>query len=183
MPDCNLPNLSLIIRPATFDDVDSLVELATSTFREAYRDLDDPVDIAEYVARAFTPAIFKSILEDDASTLLVALVGQRFIGYTHVKHSVPPPCVTGPSPVELSRLYLREEVLGKGHGAALMRTVMGEARRANCKTIWLGVYDRNEHAREFYKRWGFVDVGTKDFIFGGKAYADPVMSAPVRVDV
>jgi hypothetical protein len=26
---------------------------------------------------------------------------------------------------------------------------------------------------------GFVEVGTKDFLFGGRLYADPVMSAPI----
>lgn len=81
--------------------------------------------------------------------------------------------------MELARLYLRQSVIGKGYGKALMQAVHAVARRARCQTVWLGVYDRNAHARNFYMRWGFVDVGTKDFLFGGKLYADPIMAAPV----
>ncbi len=45
----------LSIRPATLHDVPHLVELATNTFRDTYRLLDDPDDIEAYVAEAFTP--------------------------------------------------------------------------------------------------------------------------------
>lgn len=170
----------LTIRPATFHDVPHLVELATNTFRDTYRLLDDPQDIEDYVAKAFTPESFAAIVQDPSSVLLVALCGEgQYVGYAHIAHTPPPPCVTGPAPVELSRIYLSESVIGKGYGAALMQAVHAVARRAGCQTVWLGVYDRNERARNFYTRWGFVDVGTKDFLFGGKWYADPIMAAAV----
>ena len=170
----------LSIRPATLQDVPHLVELATNTFRDTYRLLDDPDDIEAYVAEAFTPERFTAILQDTACVLLVALAAeQSYVGYALVAHTLPPPCVTGPAPIELSRLYLSQSVIGKGYGAALMQAVHAVARRAGCQTVWLGVYDRNEHARNFYKRWGFADVGTKDFLFGGKLYADPIMAAAV----
>ncbi len=175
-----MPTAALTIRPATPDDLSHLVELATTTFRETYRLLDDPADIEAYVAEAFTTQTFAAVLQDPLSVLLVALCGEgRYVGYTHIAHSKPPPCVTGPAPVELARVYLRQSVIGKGYGAALMQAVHAEARRAGCKTVWLGVYDRNEHARKFYTRWGFVDVGTKDFLFVGQIYADPIMAAAV----
>ncbi len=175
-----MPTAALTIRTATPNDITHLVELASNTFRETYRLLDDPADIEAYVAEAFTPQTFAAILQDPSSVLLVALCGEgQCVGYTHIAHTTAPPCVTGPAPVELARLYLRQSVIGKGYGAALMRAVHAAAQRAGCKTVWLGVYDRNEHARQFYMRWGFVDVGTKDFLFAGQIYADPIMAAPV----
>ncbi len=171
---------ALTIREAAFRDVEALVELATNTFRDTYRLLDDPADIEAYVVEAFTPEAFTAVLQDRSSLLLVALSEHgEYLGYAHVVHSTPPPCVTGPAPVELARLYLRQGVVGKGYGSALMEAVHAVARRSRCKTIWLGVYDRNETARNFYKRKGFVDMGTKGFLFGGQVYDSPVMSAPV----
>lgn len=172
----------LIIRNATHEDIGSLVELAASAFRDTYLLLDDPVDIEEYVTAKFTPAIFASILQDDLSTLLVAVDSEQYVGYAHIILSAPPPCVTGPSPIELARLYLRQSVIGKGYGAALMRAVHRVAVQRRCLTIWLGVYGRNERARDFYRRWDFVDVGTKAFVFGGCSYDDPVMAASVQND-
>lgn len=171
----------ITIRQATLHDVEPLVELARSAFRDAYRRLDDPAELDAYVAEAFTTETFTAVVNDPASVLLVALAPEdgQYIGYAHVAHSEAPPCVTGPTPVELARLYLRQGVIGKGYGAALMHAVHSVAREAGCQTIWLGVYDRNAVARNFYKRWGFVDVGTKDFMFGGVAYADPVMAGAV----
>ncbi|MES2584837.1 MAG: GNAT family N-acetyltransferase [Pseudomonadota bacterium] len=174
----------LTIRPAIPDDVHHLVELATTTFRDTYRLLDDPQDIEAYVAEAFTTESFAAIVQDPSSVLLVALCGVgQYVGYALVAHTTPPPCVTGPAPVELSRLYLIQSAIGKGYGAVLMQAVHAVARSAGCQTVWLGVYDRNEHARKFYTRWGFVDVGTKDFLFGGKLYADPIMAAAVPAAV
>jgi GNAT superfamily N-acetyltransferase len=184
-PQNSLPNdhdmpTALTIRPATLLDVTQLVELATSTFRDTYRLLDDPDDIEAYVTETFTPESFAAIVQDPSSVLLVALDGEgQYVGYAHIAHTTPPPCVTGPAPVELARLYLSQNIIGKGYGAALMQAVHAVARRAGCLTVWLGVYVRNERARNFYARWGFVDVGTKDFLFGGQMYADPIMAAPV----
>lgn len=169
----------LVIRRATRDDVDALVPFAQQAFRDAYRLLDDPADIEAYVTGHFTTEAFFSILEDASSTLFVATLGNQLAGYAHLARSVAPPCVTGPRPIELARIYLRHDAIGRGHGAALMRHVFSEARRQACGTVWLGVYDRNVRAREFYRRWGFRDVGTKGFLFGGRIYADPVMAAEV----
>ena len=170
-----------ILRPARPDDVDTLVELASTTFRDAYSPTDDPDDISDYVTRTFTPTFFASILADKYSTLLALVAADHLIGYVQTRMSDPPDCVTGPSPIELARVYLRQETIGKGYGAVLMFAVHAEARRRGCKTIWLGVYARNQRARDFYRRWGFVDVGTKEFLFGGRSYADPVMAAPVQL--
>jgi len=171
---------NITIREAALSDALPLVELAADTYREAYRHLDDATEIADYVAQAFTPQGFADQLQDPQSVLLVAQAGDgAYLGYAHVAHSTPPPCVTGPAPVELARLYLRQSIVGKGYGSALLEAVHAVARRAQRQTMWLGVYHRNEPARNFYKRWGFEDVGTKGFAFGGRVYNDPVMSAPV----
>ena len=169
-----------IIRLATSADVSALVELARVTFRDAYHLLDDPADIADYVAKHFTPHAFTSILNDPVSALFVVMRGPRYVGYAHVRRSPVPPGVTGPSPIELVRLYLQQTEIGTGLGARLMKTVLDEARRVQCKTIWLSVYDKNVRAVAFYKRFGFTNVGTKEFYFGGRIYHDPVMAVTLE---
>jgi len=168
------------IRPATPADVDSLVELASATFRETYAEFLDAGEIEEYISEHFTAAAFDAVLRDAPSSLLVATDSARLIGYAQLRVSAPPPCVLGETPIELHRLYLRREAIGKGHGAALMACAHAEGRRRGCRTIWLVIYDRNIHAREFYRRMGFIEVGTKGFLFGGRIYADPVMSASIN---
>jgi ribosomal protein S18 acetylase RimI-like enzyme len=174
------PHTDTLIRPATPADVDSLVELASTTFRETYAEFLDAGEIEDYIVGHFTAAAFEAMLHDASSSLLVTSDSARLIGYAQMCVSEPPPCVRGESPIELCRLYLRREAIGKGHGASLMARAHAEGRRRGCRTIWLVIYDRNLRAREFYRKAGFAEVGTKDFLFGGRLYADPVMSAPVN---
>ena len=168
------------IRSATLADVDSLVELASTTFRETYAEFLDAGEIEEYIIEHFTAAAFDAMLHDASSTVLVETDSARLIGYAQLCVSGPPPCVRGEAPIELCRLYVRREAIGKGRGAALMACAHAEGRCRGCKTIWLVIYDRNVRAREFYRKMGFVEVGTKDFLFGGRLYADPVMSTPIH---
>lgn len=168
-----------IIRPAIATDVDDLIELAATTFHDTYCSTDAAGEIADYIAAHFTPQKFTAILEDPSMTLLVAESGKRLVGYLHTKVSEPPPCVAGPAPIELSRLYLRKDTIGTGLGADFMSALYAEARRRARETLWLVVYSGNEKAREFYRRFGLADVGCKDFQFGAKVYSDPVMAGPV----
>ena len=169
----------LTVRAATAGDIYALVELGATTFRETYQLTEDPADMDDYVAREFTPEIFAAILADAQSALLVATDGERLVGYAHLIESPPPPCVTRPAPIELKRLYLRQDVIGRRYGAQLMRAALEAARQRECRTMWLVVYIRNERAINFYRRWDFIDVGIKDFYFGGRAYPDPVMARAV----
>ncbi len=171
---------NLVIRRAVPEDASALAALAASTFRDTYRAIDDPKAIEDYVAENFRLDTMASLIVDAASTVLVAVNAGRLVGYAHLRAAEAPPCVRGPEPIELARLYLRQDAIGKGNGARLMRAVHAEAARLGRETIWLGVYDRNVGAVEFYKRFGFTDVGGKEFPFGGRIYIDPIMAAPVR---
>lgn len=165
----------LAIRPATPADIPALATLAAEAFRAAYVAYDDPTEIEDYVASAFTSEKFRRILAQNDATLLVATAGDALKGYVQLAPTTPPPCV-GPVPVELVRLYLDPRTIGRGYGAALMRAALHAAARGGWRTIWLGLHYRNQRARDFYRRCGFADVGTREFVFGGRTYDDPVMA-------
>lgn len=176
-------SIPLIIRSALPDDGILLAAFGAAAFRDTYRELDDPDEIEQYVAESFTPEVVRSQIADPASIVLLAYSDAELVGYAHIRRSAIPPCVSGPSPVELVRLYLAKASIGKGYGSQLMHAVFAQARELNCQTIWLGVYDRNVRAVAFYEHFGFVQVGTKEFVLGGRVYIDPVMVAVVPGDV
>ena len=177
-----MTNTRIIIRKAAHDDIADLVEMAADAFRDTYGEIVAPQDMEDYVTTALTSEYFAPHVDDPSSSLLLAMAGERLVGYALLTRSVPPACVNKSSPVELARIYLRNEAIGKGYGASLMRAVQSEARRLRADAIWLGVYDRNTRAREFYRKWGFVDVGLQEFVLGENTYADPIMCAPLLSD-
>ena len=172
--------MPLTIRQATPEDAALLASFATQAFTDTYRGLDDPQEIADYVAEHFTPEVVAGVIEDPACSTLLAWVGEQLAGYAVVRAEPAPGCVAGPAPLQLWRLYLGEGFIGQGLGARLMAAVHAEARRRGAQTLWLGVYDRNVRAVAFYQRFGFVQVGGKEFLFGGRTYFDPIYAAPVR---
>jgi ribosomal protein S18 acetylase RimI-like enzyme len=101
------------------------------------------------------------------------------IGYAQVRHSSPPECVSGPSPVELWRFYVDLPYQGRGVAQRLMRAVHLAAQALGGQTIWLSVWEHNPRAIAFYKKCGFADVGSKDFWLGSDRQTDRVMAAQV----
>ncbi|MCA1636546.1 MAG: GNAT family N-acetyltransferase [Acidobacteria bacterium] len=168
------------IRRASVGDVETLAALGARTFRDAYLKQSVPEDVEDYVASNFNPAQIAAQISDPDSVFLLAEVGGQPVGYAKLRSGPAPGCVRGRKPLELSRLYLDQRVIGRGHGRALMRACLDEAVRLGRETIWLGVWEQNLRARRFYEKWGFRQAGTHEFIFGGRSYEDPVLERPIR---
>jgi diamine N-acetyltransferase len=168
-------NPDLTIRRANHEDAGLLAELGARTFSETFAADNSPEDMAAYLAASFNPARQTAELNAPASTFFVAEVGGVAAGYAQLHAGEPAEGVEGPKPVELVRLYVAREWLGRGVGEALMRACVDEARRAGHETIWLGVWERNGRAQAFYRKWDFRAVGEHVFQLGSDPQRDIVM--------
>jgi len=57
----------------------------------------------------------------------------------------------------------------------MMRKCIDIALEKNYHTIWLGVWEHNQRAIDFYKRWGFKKFDEHDFILGNDVQKDWLM--------
>lgn len=168
-------NLDLTIRRANLEDAGLLAELGARTFSETFAAANSPEDMAAYLAASFHTARQTAELNDPASTFFIAEVGGRAAGYAQLQAGEPAEGVEGTKPVELVRLYVSREWLGRGVGEALMRACVDGARRAGHGTIWLGVWERNGRAQAFYRKWDFRAVGEHVFHLGSDPQRDILM--------
>jgi GNAT superfamily N-acetyltransferase len=168
------------IRRAADRDAPLLAELGARTFYEAYLADNAPEDMDAYVRENFTPEQQARELADPAVTYLVAFVSGRAVAYAKLRVSEVPPCVTGPRPVEVARLYVAKEEHGKGVAHVLFQACFDEARRAGHETLWLQVWDRNPRARAFYRKWGLEDVGEMAFLLGSELQSDRVLVKAIQ---
>ena len=145
---------NLPIRRATIDDASLLADLGARTFYETFAVDNTPEDMAAYLAASFSPALQAKEITNPNTTLLIAEIDGIAAGYAKLELSAPPSCITGPNPVELSRLYVSREFIGSGVGAALMESCISEAKRAGSTTMWLGVWEKNERAPSFLQKMG-----------------------------
>jgi diamine N-acetyltransferase len=172
--------MPLVLRHASIDDAPTLAAFAAKAFSATYRGYGDPQGIADYVVEHLSASAVTALVLDSATTIILGEAGSQLVGYAILKAEEPPSCVAGPKPIELTRLYLGEEFLGRGFGKKLLLEVHAQAKRLGAQTLWLGVHDRNVRAVRFYERLGFTRVGARGFVLGGSVYVDPIYSVLVR---
>lgn len=172
-------NPDLTIRRATPEDAGLLAELGALTFSETFAADNSPEDMAAYLAASFNLVQQTAELNEPTSTFFIAEVGGLAAGYAQLHAGEPAEGVEGPKPVELVRLYVSREWLGRGVGEALMRACVDGARRAGHETIWLGVWERNGRAQAFYRKWNFRAVGEHVFHLGSDPQRDILMERAV----
>ena len=168
-----------VIRPAGVPDAPWLAELAERTFRETYAPHNTPADMERYVAEHFGPERQAAELADRRLITLVAEVAGQPAGYAQLGRTAPPACVTGTAPIEVVRFYVDQPWHGQGVAASLMEAATGTAADVGGRTLWLGVWERNGRAIAFYRKAGFMEVGTQTFVLGSDHQRDLVLVRPV----
>lgn len=167
--------MSVTIRTGTPADAEALAELAARTFRDTFASDNRPEDLACYLAQAYGPGQQGRELADPDITTLLAGTEHALAAYAQLRRGHGPDCVSGESPLELWRFYVAREWHGRGLAHALMRHVEAEAERRGARTLWLGVWERNERALRFYESWGFHRSGMQPFLLGTDLQTDLVM--------
>lgn len=171
--------MSITIRRGVVTDAADLAELAARTFRETFAADNRPEDMALHLETAYGRSQQHAELIDPGITTLLVEAGGHLTAYAQLRTSVTPECVNGESPVELWRFYVSREWHGRGVAQALMDSVETEARRLGGRTLWLGVWERNHRALAFYRKAGFVKVGSHVFMVGTDAQTDCIMIRPL----
>lgn len=171
-----------MIRRATLADVEMLTTLGARTFSDAFAKDNTPEDMRKYLATAFTVEEIGLQVADPAMLFLLAEFDATPAGYAQLHAGEAPDFVSRDKPIELARLYVEQQFIGTGVGAALMQACLDEARQAGYQTIFLGVWEHNRRAQAFYHRWGFERVGKQPFLLGDDEQTDWVMQRALRTE-
>lgn len=125
--------------------------------------------------RAFAREKLQRELADPDLHTVLAFARGELAGYSQLFAGPPPPCVTGPDPLELKRLYVDRRWHGSGVARTLMTHAIELAEARGAKTLHLAVWQHNHRAIAFYARYGFEQVGVARFQLGSDLQLDPVM--------
>lgn len=163
------------IRHGTTADAKRLSELGAKTFYETFAKDNTPENMNAYLKRSFSPEIQFNELSQPNVIFLIAEFGGNMTGYAQLILNSQDEAIKAARPLEIRRIYALAEYLGKGVGKDLIQATIREARRRGCDCVWLGVWEKNQRAIDFYKKWGFREVGTHIFSVGDDPQNDFVM--------
>ncbi len=168
------------IRRATARDAGPLAELAERTFRDAFAESNNPVDMEIHCRARFGKDIQAREIADPGWATLLAEAGDELAGFAQVRLNAPKDCVAARRPAELYRIYVARSWHGRGIAQQLMNEVMAVAEADGSDRIWLGVWEENRRALAFYRTYGFEVVGAHEFMFGTERQQDLVMATDVQ---
>ena len=140
----------------------------------------DPAQFAAFVDETFrADGPMAGDLTDPAIRWRVAFHGDEPVGYaklTPLRAPAPQPL---PGALELQHLYVLAEWQGRGVAARLTAWALATAAAAGAPELYLTVNERNERAKRFYRRYGFVHVGQCTFVIGDHVDDDQVWCLPL----
>jgi len=166
---------AITTRVATPGDAALLAELGASTFAETFAEANDPADFAAYMTAAFGEAIQRTELEEPGVTVIFAERAGAATGYVLLREGRAPHVVGDFDALEIVRPYVRASAIGTGVGAVLMQRAIHEAASRGKEALWLGVWEKNTRAIDFYRRHEFFEAGTQPFLLGTDLQNDYVM--------
>lgn len=168
-------NLNMNIRYGTIDDAKMLAEFGTKAFYDSFAKDNTEENIRLYLKRTYSPEIQLSELINPDVVFLIAELEGETVGYVKINLNSRDGSVQGSRTIEIERIYAAKEHIGKGVGKSLMQATFQEAKQRGCDSIWLGVWEKNPRAIDFYRKWGFKEVGTHVFMLGDDTQRDFVM--------
>ena len=174
--------MSLFIRTATKEDAILIADISRQTFYETFAPDNTQHDMDKFLNEQFTRG--KLILEVGASenTFLLAYDGDEVAGYVKLRQSRPPRSLGNENALEIARIYSMTHMIGKGVGRLLMQASIDTAQQMGKAVVWLGVWEKNKRAIDFYTRWGFEKFDETYFLLGDDMQKDWLMKKAVSQD-
>lgn len=159
------------IRLAAPADAPVLSALGAKTFTETFGHLYRPEDLAAFLDKSHSAAVYEKLLADPFSALWLAEGDDgAALGYGVAGPCTLPVPDMPPRAGELARLYLLKGAQGSGLGTRLLDLAL-EWLDAQFEHVYLSVYSENFGAQRLYTRHGFVKVCDYFYMVGD--HADP----------
>jgi ribosomal protein S18 acetylase RimI-like enzyme len=164
------------IRPPIAGDAASLATLAEHTFRDTFVATNSAADMAEHCAAHYNEALQQRDIDDPKRAIHLCEQGGELVGFIQLRQASSPVCVAALQPLEIQQLYVARAWHGKGVAHDLMAVALDTATSRAADHIWLGVWEDNPRAINFYQKYGFAVVGEQTFMLETDKQRDLVMS-------
>jgi diamine N-acetyltransferase len=164
--------MSINIIRCNHEDLDLLQVISIETFNDTFKEQNSPENMKAYLDKAFNTKQLQSELSNDSSAFYFIYSDDKLAGYLKININEAQSEKMTDESLEVERIYIRKDFQKEGLGKHLMNEAIKIASLRNKKIIWLGVWEKNLKAIEFYKKNGFVQTGVHSFHMGDEEQKD-----------
>ena len=166
--------MQITIREATGEDAALIADLSRQTFYDTFAPDNNKADMDKFMNEQFTREALVEEVGSPGNYFLLAYNGNEVAGYARLRERSDRMFNHRPS-LEIARIYAATHMIGKGVGRQLMEASIAYARKLQKEIIWLGVWERNQRAIDFYRKFGFEKFSENDFVLGNDIQKDWLM--------
>jgi diamine N-acetyltransferase len=163
------------IKRVTLNDIEQLQKVGRQTFSETFSAVNTEENMRKYLEEGFSWEKLTAELYDKSSEFYFATIDGHVIGYLKVNFGSSQTELKDDKALEIERIYVLKEFHGKKVGQVLYEKAMEVAKEKNVDYVWLGVWEENQRAINFYKKNGFVAFDKHIFKLGDDEQTDIMM--------
>ncbi len=174
------------IEKCHLSQVELLQNLAIKTYQETFSDSNSEALLQQYYKESLNQEKLSKQLQNTNSEfyfLYVALTtseGQsesnntdaKLAGFLKLNVDDAQTDIHDPNALEVEKIYILKDFLSQGLGKELISFAIERANKKDKKYLWLGVWEHNFPALNFYYKMGFEQFGEHDFNMGGDIQTD-----------
>ena len=163
--------LNVRILPLREEDIPDLVRLARDIWYAHYPSIITIEQIEYMLDQRYRPEVIREQLASRTAWWDKLLLDGAMVAFTS--------CELGehPDAMKLDKLYVRNDLHGRGYGSMLMHHAAEQARARGCTRLYLQVNKNNRSAIEAYLKNGFVVIQAATFEIGGGFVMDDYVMA------
>lgn len=163
------------ISKVTLEDIHRLQKIATQTFYDTFSAANTEENMKRYLEEGFSIEKLTNEVNNEESAFYFAAIDANVIGYLKLNFGQSQTEIKDDKAVEIERIYVLKEYHGKKVAQVLYDKAIEIARERKADYVWLGVWDQNPRAINFYKKNGFVEFDKHIFLLGDDEQTDIMM--------
>lgn len=162
-------------KKVTTQDIGELQKIGRQTFFETFSSANTEENMNQYLKDGFSTEKLTNELNDKNAEFYFAIFDNNVIGYLKLNFGASQTELKDNKSLEIERIYVLKEFHGKKVGQILYDKAIEVAKNKKAEYVWLGVWEENPRAINFYKKNGFVEFDKHIFKLGNDEQTDIMM--------
>ena len=168
------------VKQVTLKEIEQLQEIGRKTFYETFSAGNTEENMKKYLEEGFSKEKLIGELSNPNSEIYFATLHNNVIGYLKLNVGQSQTELKDEGALEIERIYVLKEFHGKKVGQILYEKAMEVARQKNADYVWLGVWEENPRAINFYKKNGFEECDKHILKLGDDEQTDIMMKLKLK---
>jgi len=165
----------ILIRRVSSDQIVHLKNISRQSFIETFSAYNTAENMRKYLNKCFSIEKLTEELNNKSSEFYFAVLENKVIGYLKLNFAGAQTEINDSKALEIERIYVLKEFHGRNVGQYLYEKAVYQAKTNKLDYLWLGVWEKNLRAINFYKKNGFVQFDKHIFVLGEERQTDILM--------